>query len=713
MQPNTIDTDTLAQLHNNYLGGQKAASAKAVAPQKSPGLVSRLIGGLTQAPKYFLDADIVNPTRELAAQFSGNKTAAANAEQAQTNTLGGSASEIAKRLVGNTAQLGATVLAPELKGASLGAKIVAGAKTGAVIGGGSAAANDQGILEGAAKGAAFGGAIPLGAKILGVGGSKAAGTITDNEPQNALQKIKANLNNHFQQTEAAANGSNAGAKLPGSGPAGISLEQSQKLAQLADKYKIPAGSPSTRLRAIQGQLTTAGSEINDKIAQNNVSLDTTDKQAIMDEFNKEIAAQPNAKSLQGKASELSSHFLDGSGVKDLQGLNKYRQLVDEGINYNRQAGAPDPVAEQVGTIMRNTLSDQVGKYAPDVAKANSTFSELKSLEAPTLMENQKLAQTTGGLTNRLANNSIVKGAESKVANAGRRLTGNAPASAPDISSDTIMNGVDQLTPGSAAAPESVGSAPVRLNADGTPYESPIQMLGQAKDAAGGTVSKVLGSPLTQGAVRLGGANAVANPPATPIDNTQTQPQDLTGSDTSTDTSNPGPQFTQQDLVAAIASDPKNAATYEDLYKTLNAGASTDAGLNTNQQKEVTAGETAINRLQQYGQQLDQLTQGASGNVATGTVSTFLGKYNPLATSGEKQAAALSSSRRDVAIQLATALSGGTKPSAASVDQIEGSLPGVNDAPAERQDKLNAIISGLRTNIQTYATPINQLVSGLQ
>lgn len=706
-----FDQDTL---NSAWQSAGAAKTATKTAPQKSPGLASRLLSGLTQAPKYFLNTDIVNPAKEVAAQLSGNNQAMANAENAQTKTIGSTPGEALKRLAGNTAQLVATVAAPEAKGASIGSKIVAGAKGGAIVGAGSAAANDQGILKGAAEGAAVGGAIPLGAKILGVGGNKAAGSVTDDVPTTPLGKLKANINNHAQQTEAAAAGSNAGAKLPGSGPAGISLQRSQELTQLADKYKIPAGSPATKLRYIQGQLNSAGSDIDQKIAQNNVPLDSTDKQAIMDEFQKRVNEQPNAASLQGKASELSDHFLGkqtiggrtvsaedaekmglpavGSNVKDLQGLNKYRQLVDEGINYNRTAGAPDPAAEQVGNIMRNTLSDQIGKYAPDVAGANKTFSELKSLEAPTLMENQKLAQTTGGLTNRLVNNNAVKGIEAKVANAGRRVTGGTSA------------------------------PPVDTNV--TPYQSPTQMVGQAKNALQGTVSKVLGSPVTQGAATLAGASAAGNPPPTtpttaPTDTTQSQPStqidtdELGNAPDSTDTSSTTPQFTQQDLVAAIASDPQNATTYEDLYKTLNTGTSATAGLDTTQQKEVAASESAINRIQQYGSQIDQLTGGSNGNVATGTLSTLLGKYDPLASDSDKQAASLKSSQRDVAIQLATALSGGTKPSAASVNEIEGSLPSVNDSAQEREDKINAIVSGLQENLKTYATPVSQLVSGLQ
>lgn len=667
-------------------------AAPGTSGKSGSGLLSRLIGGITAAPKYFVNNDIVDPVKQLAAQATGNKQAYNNAFNTETKSLAGNnktnLSGALKTLAGNSAQLGATVLAPEVKGAGIGAKIVTGAKVGAVAGGGSALANNQDVLTGALEGAAVGGVVPAGAKLLGIGGKAAeAGTVDE---AGALGKAKANLNNHFQQTEAGAGGFNAGAKLPGSGAAGISLDQSQKLSQLAEKYHIPAGSPATRLRYIQQGLNNAGSEIDQKLEQNNTPLTTDDKQAIMDEFHNRINEQPNAMTLKGKANELSDHFVNGSNVNDLKGLNKYRQLVDEGINYNRQAGAPDPVAEQVGTIARQTLSDQLGKYAPDVAGANKTFGELKSLEAPTLMENQKMQQTGGGLYSRLLNNNVVKGAESKGANIGQKATGGISPEA-NATTDATTDAVAPVT-----------------------------------TANRGTLRGLLTSQPAQRVATVGGANAITQPTPPQVQGDDTgvssTPGDLssnsnllqgsaTGLGSNSTGNSSGPQFTQDQLVEAISEDPKNASVYEDLYKTLNANTSTSDNLDATQQKEVTAGEAAINGIQQYADQISQLTSGSNGNIATGTVSTLLGKYDPLASSSQKQAAALQSNKREVAIQIATSLSGGTKPSAQSVAEIENSLPDVNQSAQENQDKVNDFISRMQNNIKTYATPVSQIVSG--
>lgn len=711
----------------------KAAPAKVA---KAPGLASRLISGLTQAPKYFLNQDIVNPAKDIAATVSGNKVAEANVQKARQNLNGNNVGEALKRLAGNTAQLATTVAGPEAaEGAGLLGKSVAAAKGGAIIGAGSAAANDQNIVKGAAEGAALGGVTPAAAKLVGkvlpgsVSNDLAAST---GEDPSLLNKAKANANNHLQQMEATSGGFNAGAKLPGSGPEGISLEESQKLSQLGQKYKIPAGAPTTRLRAIQGQLNTAGSEIDQKLAANNTPLSSEDKQAIMQEFQSKVDQIPptaNKGDIQTIATNLKQHFMGGgavtddyghtltpeeqqaqgitggSSVKDLVSMNDYRRNLDKEINFNRSASTPDPASEQVATAMRNTLSDQLGKHAPDVAGANKTYSELKALEAPTLSEANRMSQTQGGVTNRLLNNPISRGLENKVATQGQKLTGGVASNAGE--SLPVAGQAAEATP---AAPDTAA----------TPPTAP---------AASNPAQAAVANPLVQNAATLGAVGASQQPGGSPtpapagtasqlLGGASGAPSDTSGGDVlgfggtpSSDASSGQPQMTEQDLVALVAADPAHASDYQALYKTLNPSTASTS-LDATQQKEITAGEAAINGMQQYAQQIDQLAGGSTGNVATGKVSTLLGKYDPFASSSQKQAAALQSNQREVAIQIATSLSGGTKPSAASVAEIENSLPSVNDSPQERQDKVNDFVSRMETNMRTYATPVSSITAGL-
>lgn len=855
-------------------------TTKTIAPAQkgSGGLLSRLASGIIAAPKYFAENDIVDPIKETAAQVTGNKVAAANAQQTSNQNLGLGKSgtnigNATKKLVGNTADLASTLLIPEAK-AGLGARVVQGAKIGAVGGGGSALANNQNVLKGAVTGAATGGALNgvLGSLFRGKTGASANATDDAVSKPSVIANAKQSLNNHAQQIEAGAGGFNAGAKLPGAAPSGISLSESQKLSGLADKYKIPAGSPVTRLRYIQNQLTSAGSGLSDKLEQNNIPLSDDDKQAIMNEFHNKVNEQPNAQALQPHAAAASKHFLgtdtqpisiggqeldsataaslgikspSTSQVTDLKGLNGYKQKLDSLINYSRNSATPDPAAEQAHTIMRQTLSDQLNKYAPDVADANTKFSELKQLESPTLQENNKLQAGGGGLYNRLLNNSVVKGTEAKVGRGVQRLTGgvtpnvstpssvlsklSGKATAPvsENTSEEVMNGVDKLTPtkipvkqisttykgnpvaqnisklfinpqngeGIAAlhdlvnkgykitqnegrtSPLAVTNAtkPVLQNshlikgertsipfkAAGPPVvskqqieqvvkhvmSSPLSSLGETatEETRTADLAHLLGVPMDAlhtlvdslgsripTSAALGGAEATQNghkataAEIQKFDNLtqgERDANDSINSDidqraqaSSADSgSTSSVSYGLQDLENDINRDPKNAATYEAFYDKVtaaNKADTSDTNLNATQQKEVTSGEAAINLLQNYGNQIDSLTKGANGNVATGTLSTLIGKYSPVASSADRNAASLETQKRDVAIQLATAISGGNKPTTTSIQQIENGLPSVNDPPTTRQAKITNLVERLNTTLKVYATPVNQLVGDI-
>ncbi len=103
------------------IGGNANPSAVASAPpQKSGGLtgfLNKTVRGVAHPFGYLLDTAIGNPTRELAADFSHNKVAAANAKARTNKTLGlgESGTDIGnalKTLGGNSAQALLTGVSP-------------------------------------------------------------------------------------------------------------------------------------------------------------------------------------------------------------------------------------------------------------------------------------------------------------------------------------------------------------------------------------------------------------------------------------------------------------------------------------------------------------------------------------------------------------------------------------------------------------------------
>lgn len=163
------------------------ASQQSVVPPQSQGFLGHLgnfgvnmIKGALHPAGYFLNTDVVLPARAIAAQLTGNKVALNNANQAQNQQL------TPGRLAGNSAQLLATVAAPEMKslsaGAKLAPKLAANAGLGSVFGVGGALANDvtdpnelmkQAVIGGA-TGAAIGGAGHLLGRVAGRGAASRA-----------------------------------------------------------------------------------------------------------------------------------------------------------------------------------------------------------------------------------------------------------------------------------------------------------------------------------------------------------------------------------------------------------------------------------------------------------------------------------------------------------------------------------------------------------
>lgn len=666
------DQNTLAQLATNF----QAASPATAAPSRSSGILSRIIGGITQAPKYFLNTDIINPTKELAGSLTGNKTAEQNAEDAQTQTIGNTPGQALERLAGNTADLATTVLAPEAKAGVVG-KVVQGAKIGAVAGGGSAAANGQNVIKGALEGAAVGGvANPvvqgLTSKVL-KGVTPASTETADAATAATGGKIASNVNNHAQQIEAAAGGFNAGAKLPGSGPAGISMAESRQLSALSEKYGLPSGAPATRAAVLQTQLDDASNKLDSTLENKNTPITKNDLQDIADEYQAKIGTQPNSKLLQPHSSDLASNLTSRSEgiepIQDLKGLNDYRRQLDGILNYNRGSGSPDPVYEQAAKTLRDTISDHISDQSPDVAAANKTYSELKQLETPTLIANNNVATAKGSLYSKAINNGFVKGIESKVASGAQKLTGGVTKGA-------------QVAPGVESA---------------------------ATATTPGILSKVLppsvAAPTAELANRAGvvaPAIAAGNPPAQNATLPPALEQQIAaganGSGSSTTTPAPGTiTYTQQELVNDINNDPKNAANYISLYKTLQPATST---LTAADQATVSNLKDASSFLDTAEEELAALGGAKGPIVGLEADIPKVGQYL------QPQATAYNKTKVDIATSIAKALTG-SKPAQTIINAYMESLPSFSDTPTVAAQKL----ANVRLELQNKASDYGLDLSG--
>lgn len=142
-------------------------------PVKGPGFLSKVISG------------VVSPFKQLGKAATSAPAAISREIQdkpitdIQKNVFGtNDQGQIAKKIIGSTAGVGATV-APGLEELGLGGKIAQGAVRGGILGGGAAAQNNEDIAKGAGVGALTGGAFEGGLGILGKVLGKGTGAITE------------------------------------------------------------------------------------------------------------------------------------------------------------------------------------------------------------------------------------------------------------------------------------------------------------------------------------------------------------------------------------------------------------------------------------------------------------------------------------------------------------------------------------------------------
>lgn len=703
--------------------GPAVKVAKATPPR--PGLLGRIASSVVQAPKYFLNTDIVNPGKELLAQATGNKQAFNNAQAAQNAGIGATPTEAIKRLAGNTAQLAGMAVAPE--GEGLAARTVAGARGGALVGGGSALANNQNILKGAGLGALGGAALAPAAsvagKALGIGG-KVANTALTGKIGSAVSDVAENAPKPTigqKLTNAVINKGNKieqrlGSFAPGQKVGGTQLDaaSSDKILQTAHNEGIDKLGADSQLRQTESKINELGQTHGSLTDTHNAPVTDEDKQAIQAEIQDRLN-NPNNPNYRGGGSsptvqKYTQEFnTDIDNSDDLSALGRQKSNLDNNqIKYGGNLQAAVNARNLAAKTSRNVINDFMNSKIPGLSGVNSRLSGLYDLKGALMnASGSQAGKTTGaeGIFGRLLTSETAeqaKGAFAKgLQKTGTALGGKGSATEPILGD--INAPAESGTMASGATP---------------PPTTPTAVSAAVK--APSTASSILGS-LTGAApnvARLGVAGALGNPPA------QTPDQSLSATDianTITPAQTPPTQasesedspYPEENMLYDIENDPKNASTYESLYTLLNPKPSASAtSLDATQQKEVAAGESAINRLQQYGQQLT--TALGKNETGTGGLYALLGRDLPgkLTSSGMKDAAALQSGKRDVAIQLATALSGGTKPSSQSVEEIEGSLPDVKDSQEEINDKINSIVSGIQRNLQTYATPVSQLAAGI-
>ena len=520
---------------------QQQASPQAP-QQHGGGVFGAIEHSLLQAPKYFINADIVNPIKETAAQLTGNKTAYQNAVRgAQQNLVGSNKlssnygtniKNATKTLAGNSAQLAGTVLAPEAKGAGILAKASAAAKGGAIIGGGSALANNQDVLKGATEGAATGLVAAPVASLIGKLGGKVF-TSGTNGVENAAeanptigQKISRALVNKGQQAEAKIGGFAPGQKVNGQQ---LSVAGSQKVGQTLNNEGITALGPQEQAAQVEQKLNSLNQARSSLIDSHNQPLT---EQHIQDIRN---AVQQKLSQTAGGTSDAVQRHADTflneiANQKDIAGLGRYKTSLDNNqINWAKNPASTEPGQQLAAKTVRGVLKNFIENKVPGIADVNSRASNLETAHSALLGASGRLANLNSGgegLWGKLLSpvSSVVEEGKQLAARGttklGEALGGKTEAPAP-------QNVLPPMNEGTSPAPTpTTGALPVAPAPTGGPLEGEVINPGAASTQAQAARPR---TPVEAEVVTPppGGGGGGTPPPSTP----PVEPQAQTGTPT--------------------------------------------------------------------------------------------------------------------------------------------------------------------------------------
>lgn len=731
------DLEGFKQQFQNTTGERQQTTLQQSQRPKAPStsFLSRFLNGAIAAPKYFANADIINPAKQVAAQVTGNKVAMQNAENAQGETLGKNPAEAAKKLAGNTAQLVATFAAPEAKAGIVG-KVAQGAKIGAVAGGGSALANDQNILKGAAEGAVTGGAANgILSKLLG--GGKAAAATQDAEKV-AAAKQAGGLRNPVASggaqaqkygTDLLANKLNIGTKdaVKFNGPETVSRLQGEHgltVHQAAQLQPVVTGGEGATTEALDNALENMGkvdfkdfstqmkAHINDpeyqaaNLPDGASSAQGKNLQAVIDKYHSALNPPTDTPLLKNTGDTAIDSGTNAKSAMDVaKNLEKEGYKNQTSASPNKQ-GLSDLQLKMADNIKSKIFNAPGGQEALEGAKDDAA-SELESVAQQS--GNKKLASVAGAIR-KTTDFPSYRNVSQPFVNAKQLVDKSDLNDFANSGADSGRGGLFSTVKKAASKVVSPVGGKILSNV-GNKIESNT-LENASGGQTGGILSKLTGNnpAVANGVTRAGAvgtAAAAGNPPQkqqpaggnASTEDVTNMISSLGGDSGSTDTTaNANSPFSSDNIQAAILNDiattgGKNITALTSLYNTFGKTADTQS---TTEKNTVDSLNSALATLGTYNDQLN--ASGGGRGVVGGNTENILGKYG-LGGSSASNVRAIESQKTDVATSIAKALTGG-KPSSAQIKSWENAIPNVTDTAAVAKAKIANITASIQSKLES-------------
>lgn len=306
------------------------------------------------------------------------------------------------------------------------------------------------------------GAIPLGgaaktARIARAADTAVADTATQGS-KSLLTKARESMALHGQQMDARSGGFAVNAKQAGSKE--LDIAGSKKVGQVLSGEGIKAGSPLSKLNAVESKLKQYGSTIDKTLASSNVTVSRGQRQVIADKFVADMAKKLGSnKSVMDHAQNLATNFVKNGGNDAKTLVASKRQLDEDLISYIRNPDSALAHEQRAVVPFRQTLKDEINNLVPGLKEANNKYHDLSTAKGY-LVKGTGEMNTKGGVIGRLAESGPIKTAESKVGSLLQRAEPTATAPSSGMTGRVVREGVKQ-TVGQAVGNGIVGSpAPV-------------------------------------------------------------------------------------------------------------------------------------------------------------------------------------------------------------------------------------------------------------
>lgn len=458
-----------------------------------------------------------------------------------------------------------------------------GALLGGAVGGGSgkvvenAVEGNKDLSQGVLGEAALNGILGAGplrlakAGIDTVRGVRAGTGLADaisGAGRNAVQpfirnKVGTMIGDKGAQMEARAGGYGIGEKVPGSSPLGFNA--SGNINKNLQAEGIRAGSPESRLKAVEQRLSERGQQIDKMLSSNDVPLTDIQRKSLSSDYLNSIENQPGVTdAVRKSAMNLANNF--SKQVTDARGLVDFRRGLDsQVIAFNRNPDAKMAADQLAARTFRDILSEHTNALVPGIKNANNSYHNLMQasefLKGGAKAISDQSQAAGGGIFGRLVTNQTAQSAKSRL---GSRLAARG----------------EKMT-NNTRNPFGVGAIAGR--------ELPIQALG------------ALGN---QEASSMAMQNQ-STPYATTDQNNITSPNsNMDGLyNNSGDVASQG--IPPENLIAALAADPAHASETLSLYQALNQALTPkQPKLSATQQSTAARANNALNDIQMLQEAID-------------------------------------------------------------------------------------------------------------